>query len=262
MSAARDNPRDVIRASLKASVRTSGGGGGEEADVVTSAAKLFHLEAANYANGATWPDSGPNGYTFTKSGTITKTASWTNGLPAVSFPGGADTYFEATGVKAVGTDSGTGFAVFYVGVFDVPSSAMYLGPATGASAAYTNPWLLAPNGDHVFGQQGPDIYFSSADQIGVGELFVVGMTYPASKSSTRTYSRAMGSNETIDDSADRTLDNPGIMTVWYIGHTPFSGLPTMDGHLAEVVVYEDDIPRAEMEAKVAQLAAKYAILGA
>lgn len=258
MSNVKDNPRDIVRASLQESIRTA-----EEPDAVTSAAQLFHLDAANYADGATWPDSGPNNYTFTKTaGLPTQTSSWTNGLPAVSFPGGADNYFEATGVKAVGTASGTGFAVFYVGVFDVVGvSAMYLGPATGATAAYTNPWILAGNGAHLFGQQGPDIQFSSAGQIGVGELFVVGMTYPASRSGTNTYSRAMGSNVTVDHFADRTADNPGIMTVWDIGHNPFTGLP-MDGHLAEVVVYEDDIPKAEMEAKVAQLATKYAILGA
>lgn len=262
MGKVKDNPRDSVRASLQGSIRTAGAAP-EEPDVVTSAAKLFHLNAADYTGGLTWPDSGPNNYTFTKAaGFPTLTSSWTNGLPAVSFPGGSDNYFEATGVKGVGTASGTGFAAFYVGVFDaVYVNAMYLGPATGAIAGRTHPWVFGGTGDHRFGQQGPDIQFSSAAQIGIGELFVVGMTYPETRFGTNTYSRAMGSNETIDSVADRTLDNPGVMTHWKIGDNSFTGGP-MDGHLAEIIVYEDNIPRTEMEDKVAQLAAKYAILGA
>ena len=262
MSTARDNPRGVIRASLKGSLRTSGGGGGG-ADVVTSADVLFHLEAANYANDATWPDSGPNGYTFTKTGSPTQTAEWTNGLPAVDFPGGGNDFFTATGVLAVGTPaSGHGFSFFYVGEFDAVSvAAMHLAPATSPAASNSFHWNNG-FGNHGFFQSGPDCQFSTAAQIGLGEYFVVGGTFPEVRTGAEdTYTRAMGSNETIDDSADRTGDHAGPLTTWHIGSDKTAAVD-MDGRIAEVVVYQDEIPQAEMEAKVAQLAAKYAILGA
>lgn len=267
MSTARDNPRDVIRASLKASVRTSGGGG---ADLVTSAAKLFHLEAENYVNGSTWPDSGPNGYTFTKYevGTITKTASWTNGLPALEFAG-ANEHFLATDVTDVGSaPSGRGFAFFMVGEFNGTADNRVVGLAPsddGSSDADSHMWRLR-SGTFVLDQVGfYDVTQFPQSSVPAGSPWVVGCRFPASPAGGNTTTYSLGNGTTTADSVVRRQpiyvpDAP--LVKWRIGHGTSVFGPSFDGKMAEVIVYGDDITQQEMEDKVQELADKYAILGA